>query len=386
MQLEVNSHSSQVNVVPVASRQELEDFIRVPWKIYANDAKWIPPLLYEQRRRVDPKHNPTLRAMKNRLWIARRGTETVGRISAQINDSYLRLHNEDTGHFGWIEAIDSEEVFSALTVAAEQWLRDQGMKNALGPFNFSVNEECGLLVKGFDTPPVFMMPHGRPYYAKQLERLGYEKAMDLLGYQFDIREPLPRHLSRLLERIKGDKAISLRHMSADDFEGEIRTVLEIFNDGWSGNWGFVPFSEDEIAQAAKDLKPLLPPESLCVAEYEGEAIGFALGLKNLNEMIADLDGRLFPAGWAKLLYRLKFGQLRTARLPLIGVKKAYHDTQVGAAVGLAVILELHGVSRAQNIQEVDLSWILESNRVIRSSIEALGVPQYKTYRIYAKQL
>ncbi|MGE0666212.1 MAG: N-acetyltransferase [Sphingomonadales bacterium] len=364
-----------VDIAAVETRALREAFIRLPWTVYADDPNWVPPLLMNERKRLGPAGE----ARDRRLWVARAGGRTVGRISAQLGGDGL-------GHFGWLEAIDSVAVFDGLFAAAEGWLLAHGARRASGPFSFTINEESGLLIDGFDTPPMIMMPHGRPYYAAHVERLGYGKEMDLFAYRIDTRTPLPRPVQKILALVTNDSRITLRQMRRERFEDEIRTVLDLFNDAWSGNWGFEPFSETHIAEMARDLKPLLPAPAFHVAEYDGRPVAFALGLPNINEMIRDLDGRLFPLGWAKLLFRIRTGRFGSGRLPLMGVRKEFQGTPLGAALAVAVIEQLRAACLKHQVHDGELSWVLETNKGVRTIIEAFGARAYKTYRLYARDL
>ncbi len=361
-----------VEIVAADTRALREQFIRLPWTLYAGDPNWVPPLLMNERKRLAAAD------MDHQLWIARVGDRPVGRISAQIVDGQ--------GRFGWIEGIDEPAVFDALFAAAEGWLLAHGISRAMGPFSFTINEESGLLVDGFDTPPMIMMPHGRPFYGAHIERLGYAKEIDLYAYRIDARTPLPRAAEKIHRLVTEDPRITLRQMRRERFEDEIRTVLDLFNDAWSGNWGFEPFTETHIADMAKDLKPLLPAPAFSVAEYDGRPVAFALGLPNINEMIRDLDGRLLPFGWAKLLFRIKTGRYGSGRLPLMGVRKEFQGTPLGAALAIAVIEQLRAACLKHQVFEGELSWVLETNKGVRSIIEAFGAQAYKTYRIYARDL
>ena len=258
-----------------------------------DDPNWVPPLLMNERKRIGPVGPGS--ECGRQLWIARMGGRTVGRISAQLGHE-----TEPRGHFGWIEAIDSDAVFDALFGAAEGWLVAHGARRCSGPFSFTINDESGLLVDGFDSAPMILMPHGRPYYARQLERLGYRKEMDLFAYRIDTRTPLPRAVEKILRLVSDDPRITLRQMRRERFEDEIRTVLDLFNDAWSGNWGFEPFTEAHIAEMAKDLKPLLPSPAFSVAEYDGRPVAFALGLGlgMSQPMVLSLIHTAAPAGRA----------------------------------------------------------------------------------------
>ncbi len=367
-----------IHLVAVDSKPLREAFIRLPWQLYAGDTNWVPPLLVNERKRLGPVG--PVPDQTRRLWIAYVDGKPAGRISAQLG------RDADHGQFGWIEAIDSDAVFDALFAAAEGWLLAHGVRRCSGPFSFTINDESGLLVDGFDTPPMILMPHGQPYYARQVERLGYCKEMDLLAYRIDTRAPLPRSVEKIRRLVADDPRITLRQLRRERFEDEIRTVLDLFNDAWAGNWGFEPFSEAHIAEMAKELKPLLPAPALSVAEFDGRPVAFALGLPNINEMIRDLNGRLFPLGWARLLFRIKTGRYGSGRLPLMGVCKEFQGTPLGAALAVAVIDQLRAACLKHHVYEGELSWVLETNKGVRTIIEAFGAKAYKTYRLYARDL
>ena len=374
-------------ILPVEGKAALDRFIRVPWQIYADDPNWVPPLMMERREHLSTTANPYFSHAEAQLWVALRDGRPVGRISAQIDRAALAQHGDSTGHFGFLEADDDPAVFGALLDTAETWLRERGMTRVRGPFSLSINDESGVLIKGFDTPPSVMMGHARPYYAARIEEQGYAKAKDLIAYEFHLEnDPKSRAAQVLLHRIKVDPRVKVRPLSRGRFREELAAVLDIFNDAWSDNWGFVPLSEAEIAKAAKDLKPLIHEDYVAIAEVEGRPVAFAVALPNLNEAIRDLNGSLLPFGWAKLLYRLKFGRIRSARLPLMGVRKEYHGTGLGAALAYAVLIRVYDAFKARGYIRGELSWILEDNLPTRRLIEIAGSVPYKTYRIYEKAL
>lgn len=378
--------ANAVEISPVHTAQDRKDFLRTLWRVYADDPAWSPPLIFDALSRLNPEKNPSLRALDAAMWVARRNGEPVGRISAQINPAYQARHGEHVGHFGHFEAIDEDGLASALFSTAERWLKDRGAASALGPFNFTINEECGTLIDGFEAPPVIMMPHGRPCYAKMYEAAGYAKAKDLIAYHFDSGADPPPRISRIAARVAENPAVTLRGLDMKNFARDVRTVLDIYNDAWSENWGFVPFSDEEITHAASEMRLLLSPHSLVVAEVDGEPVAFALALPDIIEAARGLDGRLFPFGWARLLYRLKTNRVAGARLPLLGLRKDWHGAPLGAALVYAILEKLRCDHQRRGVRWGELSWILEDNRRVRGIIESYGATPYKTYRIYEKTL
>ncbi len=377
----------QARVVPVRCKAEIDRFIAVPAAIYADDPNWIAPLWIERRAHLDRSANPFFRHAEAAFWIAERDGRPVGRISAQIDRMALQQYGAPIGHFGLLEAEDDPELFAALLDTAEDWLRARGMRRIRGPLSLSINDEVGLLVDGFDTPPALMMGHARPYYAARLSERGYDKAKDVLAYDFPLdRNPLPGPTRRLVTRLDENGRIVVRPLRMRAFADELRAVLAVFNDAWSGNWGFVPMTEAEIDKLARDMKPLLREDFVWIAEVDGEAAAFGVALPNLNEAIADLGGRLLPFGWAKLLWRLKAGRIRSARLPLMGVRRRWHGTPLGAALAFAVIERLHTAFARRGFRRAELSWILEDNVPMRRILEMLGAVPYKTYRLFEKDL
>jgi hypothetical protein len=263
-------------------------------------------------------------------------------------------------------------------------LRERGRSKVQGPFNLSINEETGLLIDGFDTPPMVFMAHDPRYAATRIEALGYAKAKDVVAYIVDAQKEFPDLVKRMIKRSDAG-GVRIRHIDFKNIEAEFRLVMEIFNDAWSQNWGFVPFTEAEFTHMAKGLKPLLDPTWTAIAEYEGKPVAFAILLPNLNEVIRDFNGSLFPFNWLKMLLRLKRG-VKTGRVPLMGVRRSFAGGLLGGMVPLAMIYSLQRNSRPKGLQRAELSWILEDNKPMRRMIEALGSVAYKTYRIYEKPL
>lgn len=371
----------KTTILAVQSPAELKRFIRLPARLYARDPHFIPPLELERLDALRAGKNPLFEHLQAQYFLAVRDGRDVGRISAQVDQL---SQDPQLGFFGLIAAEDDPEIFAALFAAAEGWLRERGRTRVQGPFNLSINEETGLLVDGFDTPPMIFMAHDPRYMAGHIEALGYAKAKDVIAYLLDATRSFPDRVMRLVERADSG-GISIRHIDLSRIEEEFRMVRDIFNDAWSGNWGFIPFTEREFIHMAKGMKPLLDPAWTAVAEYEGKPVAFAILLPNLNEAIRDFGGRLLPFNWLKLLLRLKRGT-RSTRVPLMGVRRSFAAGLLGGMVPLLMIDSLRRHGQRKGIQLTELSWILEDNRPMRRMIEALDAKAYKTYRVYERQL
>jgi hypothetical protein len=383
----VNKPALPVTIVAVETKQHWHDFHHLPFRVYDGDPNWVPPLLLERQLHFTAKHNPFFRHARAAFFLAYRGKEPVGRITAQIDQLHLERHHDDTGHFGFIEALDDAEVFAALLAAAEGWLRDQGMKRVLGPVSFSMWDQPGLLVEGFETPPYVLMGHHRRYFAGHITANGYEKAEDLIAYRYGPDADISK-LERLLARAARGGEVTLRDIRMDkaSFHAEVTLLLDIINDAWSDNWGYVPMTKAEIDDLAGILKLLLRPGDVSIAEYQGQPAAFAAIFPNLNEAIRDMRGRLFPFNWIKLLWRMKVRRPKTARMPMMGVRKALQSTPIGAALSLSVIKATREFNFSRGVVDSELGWILSRNTRVRHVIEMVGGVPYKTYRVYEKPL
>ena len=383
----IRALSASIEIVPVRSKADWHAFHHLPYRIYADDPNWVPPLLLERRFHFDPKHNPYFQHAKAEFFIARRNGEAVGRITAQVDRLHQERYRDATGHFGFIEAIDDQEVFDALLKAAEGWLRTQGMRRAIGPVSFSLWDQPGLLVDGFDTPPYVMMNHHRPYYADRITAAGYAKVEDLIAYAYD-PQASTQTWEKLMGRALRGGEVTLRNIRMDKahFRGEVAMLLDIINDAWSDNWGYVPMTKAEIDDLAGILKLLLRPGDVAIAEYKGEPAAFTAIFPNLNEAIRDMQGRLFPFNWIKLLWRMKVKRPKTARMPMMGVRKALQASPIGAALALSVMRSVREFNFSRGVTGSELSWILERNSRVRHVIEMVGGKPYKTYRVYEKTI
>ena len=376
--------SSALRIVPVSNKADLAEFIRLPAAVFKDDPQWISPLFLERKIHLSPKHNPYFQHAKSQSWLAWRGDVAVGRISAQVDQMHLAQHHDATGFFGMLDAEDNQATFAALMATAEQWLAEQGMRRVRGPFNLSINEETGLLIDGFADPPVFMMSHALPYYREHIEQCGYHKAADTLAYLINPNFVAPPVMQRLLKM--ASERVTVRTLDRSRFDEEIMLLRDIFNDAWSDNWGFVPFTEAEFKALGQNLKFLLHDEYIQIAEVDGEAAGFIIGMPNINEAIRDLKGKLFPFGWLKLIWRLKIKGPASGRVPLMGVRKKFQKTRLGPGLAFLIIDAVRNELHKRGAHRLELSWILEDNAGMRNIIESIGGTAYKRYRVYERDL
>jgi hypothetical protein len=374
-----------IEIVPVTDKAMLQRFIRVPFAVHKHDRAWSPPLMMERAEAFSPKTNPFLRRAEVRFWLARRDGRDVGRITAQIDPLAQKNPDERVGHFGCLSVEDDPEAFAALLRTAEDFLKSRGVTHIQGPFSMCINEETGMLVDGFDTPPMLLMGHDPVYSAARLEALGYQKEKDVYAYLLDMEAPLPKAARRVLDRPL-PKSITIRPLNFKDYANDIQRMVEIYNDAWSGNWGFVPITPPEGEAMAKQMKMLLNEQLVWFAELDGKAVAFIVTLPNINEAVRDLDGRLFPFGFAKLLWRLKMRRVKTGRVPLMGMRRSLAGTLMGSVIPLRLIGSCLPGGHAFGFRAVELSWILEDNLPMRHILERLGSRIYKTYRVYGKML
>ncbi|MCY4154807.1 MAG: N-acetyltransferase [Gammaproteobacteria bacterium] len=375
--------NNSIRVVAVNNRRRLAEFIRLPWHLYAQDPCWVPPLQLERRLHLS-SFNPYFAHARWQGWVAWQADRPVGRISAQVDDLHRRHYDVKSGHFGFLECTNSPDVMRALVATSERWLTQQQTEVITGPFNFSINQECGLLVDGFDTPPAMMMPHNPPWYAALLEQQGYRAAKELYAYWVKPDFTIPKVMQNLVNRFGG--AVRLRVLDRSRFKQELETLREIFNDAWSHNWGFVPFTRQEFAELGTSLRLFVPDDFIRIAEYQGEPVAFIAGLPNLHEVTQGLNGRLFPTGLLKIIHALRNRRIRSGRIPLMGVRRKLQQTPLGIALALLVINDLRQPVIERGITGVEMSWILEDNKGMRSILERIGSRLYKTYRIYEKRM
>jgi len=368
-----------VEVVPVTDGRDLERFIAFPYDLYRGDPLWTAQLRMDVRTLLSPKKNPFFQHAVVQCFLARRDGREVGRIAAIKNDAHTREHNDRVGFYGFFESVDDQSVANALFDAAAEWLRRQGFNTMRGPMNPSVNDDCGLLVDGFDTPPTLMMPHNNPPYVALHERYGFRKAKDLIAFQSSSAD-LPERLSRGAKLVAQRKGITLRRLDMKRFDAEVELIKSIYNEAWEKNWGFVPLTNDEIDHLAKQLKPVVVPDLVCFAEREGKVIGFSVALPDLNVALRhNPSGRLFPGILKVLWYARRISRIR---ILLLGVLKGYRGAGVDALMYNWIWEQ--GARRGYTWGEG--GWILEDNVPMVNAALNLGFRPYKTYRIYDKPL
>jgi hypothetical protein len=379
-----------VTVRAVEDAADKAAFVDLAYALNRGDPNWVPPLKTEVHGLLDPRTNPWFDHGEARLFLAERGGEPVGRISAQV-DALVQQHmGAGTGQWGMLEAADAETA-AALLHRAESWLRGRDMSRALGPFSLSIWDEPGLLIEGFDHPPTVMMGHNSPAYQGWVEAAGHSKAKDLHVYRVDVSKPFPPLIRRLVDSGHANPRIRMRHAEKARFEEEAKVILGLLNDAWSDNWGFVPLTERETAFAGRKLKPIVWDELIRIAELDTgtgwEPVAFMMTLPNINDYIADLGGRLFPLGWAKLLWRLRSPRTGVMRVPLMGVKKRLHGTKLASQLAFMMMSDIRrfGVGKYGG-DTAEIGWILEDNKPMLSIAEALGGVRTRVYRIYEKAL
>jgi GNAT superfamily N-acetyltransferase len=376
----INLAMDQITIKSVQRKKDLITFIKVPWKIYQKDSAWVPPLIMDRKKLLNQKKNPFFQHAELELFVAFRGGEAVGRIAAITNENHNTFHEDNIGFFGFFESINDQAVASALLDHALNWIKDQGKDGVLGPMNPSTNDEIGLLIDGFDTPPMVMMCHNPPYYATLMENYGLKKAKDLYAWFYDARvSPFPERINRIAKLTGERYGITIRHIKLKTIMNELQLIRDVYNDAWSKNWGFVPMTEDEITHIANDLKQIAFEDLLLLAEMDGRPVGFSVSLPDINQILKKIpNGRLLPTGIFKLLFGMK--KIDAIRVLILGIVK---ELQHGG-LGSMLYLETFRRATARGIYKGEFSWILEDNNTMNGALETIGAKIYKTYRIYGQ--
>lgn len=381
----MSAAKTSLQVRPLETRRDRTAWLALPGEIMSDDPNWIPPLEVLERRRITAGNNPFFEFGEAQLFMAWRDGVPVGRISAQLNRRHLSQHRDATGHFGFFNCIDDHEAAFALIEAAADWLRKRGAARMLGPLSFTINEEMGLLIDGFDTAPAVLMGHAPPWSRTLLEQAGLKKEIDTFAYRLQPSK-VPASIHRLARLGSRTGRISVRPFDMRNYRAEITTLMDIFNDAWSMNWGFVPFSNSEIDALISETRFLLRGEYARFLFMDGEPIGVMLALPDLNDVIRSFGGRLLPFNWWKLLRAYRSTNWRTARIPLLGLKRKVQRTPIAPALLALLVTEFLEESRNYPLEWVELSWVLETNTAMIALAEMAAGPPVKTYRVFAKPL
>jgi GNAT superfamily N-acetyltransferase len=372
-----------VQIRAVSSRRELLEFIRLPWRLYANSPNWVPPLISERKRHLDKRRNPFFEHSEAEYFLAWRGDQPVGRITAHVDHRLNEFQDNEWGLFGFYESERDPAVAAALLDAAEAWLRERGRDRMIGPFDFSTNHECGVLVEGHELRPQILENWHHPYYKDLLEGQNLVKAMDLYKWEIDAsnRSHMLPVIDELADRLEPEHGIRLRRMRKRDIQTEVREFMEVYNSAWSSNWGFVPLTDHELTHMAKELKPVLDEDFACVAETaDGEVAGVSLSLPDFNFVLSKINGRLLPLGWISALREQR--RINEIRVFALGVKPQFQHTGVAAAL----YRDVWDACLRRGIHRAETGWILEINESMNRAMEALTGRIVKRYRIYERLL
>jgi hypothetical protein len=368
------------DTVPVFGKRLLNEFLRFPWKIYKNDPNWVPPLLYQQREMFDKKRFPFhFHSTIQPFLCMDSAGQTVGRICAIYNKRHLKFHKDGRGFFGFFEAFEDLDIAGGLFRVASQWLKERGCTHIRGPANFSTNEECGLLVDGFNSPPVFMMTYNPRYYIDLLENTGFSKVMDLYAY-LGTMDRFPTRYERASKLLKRRYNATVRPLNFKRIKEELELTFSIYNSSWANNWGFIPMTRDEFLYIAKDFTKIADPSLILILTVSGRPVGFSIALPDLNVAFSQMNGRLFPLGIFKFFYYKR--KIKRLRIPAMGIIKEYRG------LGLDSLLYLETALKAMKsgYNSGEFSWVLETNTNMNISSEKMGAKRYKTYRFYEREI
>jgi len=382
---------TEISITTVGGKDDLKAFVDLAYRLNAGDPAWVPPLKMEAMELVTPGKNPFFDHADVQFFLARRAGAVVGRISAHIDHLAVAMDASQgmgpgTGNWGLLEAED-QAVASALITRAEAWLKDKGMTRVLAPLSMSVWEEPGQLTKGFEQSPTVMMGHQPQRYQTYIEALGYQPAKLLRTYELDITKDFPPLIQRIVQSGEKNAKINIRKVNKAKFDSEAAIILHILNDAWSDNWGFVPFTDKEIAYAGKKFKPIVREDLIMIAEYEGEPVAFMMTLPDLNEVLKPMGGSLFPFNWAKLLWWLKKPRTKTMRVPLMGVLKKHQASRLASQLAFMMIEYIRRAAISEyGAVRGEIGWILDDNQGMNAIAEAIDSWVNKEYTIYDKPL
>lgn len=373
-----------VDIRPVASKRDVKPFWRAALVAQGDDPAYAPPLLKETYDVLTPGCTPFARENDGQAWVAFRDGRPVGRIYAVKNNAHLKKYDDATGQFGFLEAIDDDEVWDALFATVSDFARARGLSRLAGPFSASINHECGLLVEGYGVPSTTHTNYAPPYYARQLQRLGFIPVKDIVGYEGRLADSsLPERVAAIRGKWSGSADLTLRRAQGPTAVAELN---DVYNDAWSVNWGSSPVSQEEARFLAELAQQILPPDWTTLADWKGEPIGVLCMAPDLNEAVRDLGGKLLPFGWAKLIWRLKVTGVSRARVPIIGVRRAWRGTRVGAMAAAALLADAVEKASKAGCERLEVSWMLEDNRSVLNLVRSMPASRSKVWRIFEKTL
>ncbi|AGP40510.1 hypothetical protein BE04_29230 [Sorangium cellulosum] len=366
-------------------KKVLKDFLNVVDTVYEGEPNYIRPLDLDISDRLDKKKNPFFEHAEGTAWMAYKDGRPAGRITAQVDHEHLRVHRDETGMFGFFDTIDDAETAQALLAEAAGWLRARGMKRMRGPYSLSINEEIGCLIEGFDRPAVLMMPYHRPHQGRLIEEAGFEKVKDLYAWRYEVGD-IPARAQKAHAEILAMPEVHTRCGDPKNLLHDIRILMDVFNDAWSDNWGFVPMTEKELVKWAEDVRLILMPELTRYTFIDGEPAAVSLGLPDLNDLIKDFHGKLLPTGIFKLLWRLRVRGPKNGRLVVLGIRKKWRNVRRYAGLSAFLYVEMNRAAQLLGMTGGELGWTLEDNAAINAGIRLMGGRLYKKFRIYERAL
>jgi hypothetical protein len=375
----------EIRELKASAKHTLKDFLNVVDGIYKDSPYYVRPLDFDVSDRLDHKKNPFFEHADGTAWVAYKDGRPVGRITAQIDQEHLKVHKDSAGMFGFLDTVDDAEVTRALLAEAEAWVKARGMKRLRGPMSLSINEELGCLVEGFDDPPMAMMTYHNRYQGGLIEQAGYAKLKDVYSWKYDVGQVPPR-AQKAHDEVAAMPEVTTRLANPKKLTEELRIIMDIFNDAWSDNWGNVPITENELIKMGKDMSLILVPDLTRISFINGEAAAVAIAIPNLNEVIRDLDGQLFPFGVFKMLWRLKVSGAKTGRLLILGIRKKWRHVRRYGGLSAYLYVEMNQSAHLLGMKSGELGWTLEDNAAINAGIRLMGGRIEKRYRLYEKQL
>ena len=369
----------ELNIKEVKTKKDLMEFIKFPWKIYKDNKNWVPPLIMERKDFFNKDKNPFFKHAEVVFYLAEKNEKIAGRIAGIVNHNHIEFQNEKAGFFGFFECVEDYEVAKILLDTVRNWSKSKGMEIMRGPANFSSNEEWGFFLKGFDSPPVFMMSYNPKYYLDFMERYGMRKAKDLYAYFIDKNSPPPQRVVRMAERIKQKGEITIRSVSMKNLKNEAKKIKAIYNSAWSKNWGFIPMTDEEFDHMGDGLKKIVDPNLVFIAEVDGKPAGFSLAVPNINQVLRKINGKLFPFGLFKLLWHTKIkNKINGLRIITMGVVPEFQKR----GIDTLFYVETYNVGVKRGYSWAEMSWVLEDNVKMNRVLDLLGAKLYKKYRIY----